>query len=331
MPPPDQNQLARAQRLLNAARNRPEDNIRQDIGRLLDSFNIDNRITYRTPAGPADLYLPRRRVFIETKSDGLANDPHRAQPTYNGETPFEQLERYLLSELEDEQNRLPLDDQSDRHWTGLLTDGRIWHAWRYDHARGAIAQRNLDSFRPRDANDLINRILPILDVEPIGKPWIPPNPLPIFQPAHDGLRDIYDSLQGRQLAQTGTKTQLWLEMLRTSSIEPEGDAARHRLFVTHSFLVALARGVIHTLATPAIEPDPAAILNDGFVSWTVATQRGQLWAQGLLNQVHEYEWRRQRGDVLRPLYERFVGEQDRKVFGEYYTPDWLGSGLITRK
>ncbi len=328
MPPPTQSQLASAQRLLNAPRNRPEDNIRQDIGRLLDSFDIDNRITYRTPAGPADLYLPRRRLFIETKSDGLADDPHRPQPTYNNETPFQQLERYLLSELEDEQNRLPLDDQPDRHWTGILTDGRIWHAWRYDHARGAIAQHTLDSFRPRDANDLLHRILPLLDVEPIGRPWIPPNPLPIFQPAHDNLRDIYESLQGRQLAETDTKTQLWLEMLRTSSMEPEGDAARHRLFVTHSFLVALARGVIHTLATPATDPDPAIILGDGFVSWTLATGRGRRWAQNLLNQVHEYEWRRQRGDVLRPLYERFVGEQDRKAFGEYYTPDWLAALLV---
>ena len=31
-----------------------------------------------------------------------------------------------------------------------------------------------------------------------------------------------------------------------------------------------------------------------------------------------------------PLYERFVGERDRKVFGEYYTPDWL-AGLIVEE
>ena len=48
-------------------------------------------------------------------------------------------------------------------------------------------------------------------------------------------------------------------MLRTSSMEPENDAGRHRLFVTHSFLVALARGVIHTL-TPARSSDLSRVL-----------------------------------------------------------------------
>ena len=77
MPIPTQEQLQRAQHLLHAPPSRHEDNIRQDIGRLLDSLQIDNRITYKTPGGDADLYLPRRRIVIETKSDGLAIDPHR--------------------------------------------------------------------------------------------------------------------------------------------------------------------------------------------------------------------------------------------------------------
>ena len=328
MPSPNHIQLQRAQQLLDAPRSRHEDNIRQDIARLLDSLDIENRITYKTPGGDADLYLPRRRIVIETKSDGLAGDPHRPQPGYNNETPFQQLERYLLSELEDEKSRLPLDDHPAQRWTGILTDGRLWHAWHYDHVLGAVAQHRLNAFRPRDAGDLLRQLLPIFNVEPIGKPWIPSNPLPIFQPSHDDLRDIYDNLAGRTLAETDTKKQLWREMLRTSSMEPENDAGRHRLFVTHSFLVALARGVIHTLASPTIAPTPRSILGDGFISWVLATHRGLQWATSLLEQVHRYEWRRQRGDVLRPLYERFVSEQDRKAFGEYYTPDWLAELLV---
>ena len=328
MSPPTQEQLSRARRLLDAPIGRHEDNVRQDIGRLLDTLGIDNRITYRTPGGDADLYLPRRRIFIETKSDGLATDPHRLQPGYNNETPLQQLERYLLSELEDERSRLALNDHPDQRWTGILTDGRIWHAWHYDHAAGAVAQHRLSAFRPLNADELLRELLPILNVEPIGKPWIPANPLDIFQPFHDRLRDIYERLGGRNQAETETKKQLWLEMLRTSSMEPENEAGRHRLFVTHSFLVALARGVIHTLASPATDPNPASVLGDGFVSWTLSTGRGRQWAAALLNQIHRYEWRRQRGDVLRPLYERFVHEDDRKAFGEYYTPDWLAELLV---
>lgn len=328
MPAPTQEQLHQAQRLLDAPQMRHEDNIRQDIARLLDALEIENLITYKTPRGDADLYLPRRRIVIETKSGGLAADPHRPQPGYNDETPFQQLERYLLSELEDEKSRLALDDHPDHRWTGILTDGRIWHVWHYDHVLGAVAQHRLDAFRPHGAAELLRELVPIFNVEPIGKPWIPSNPLTIFQPSHDHLRNIYDSLTGRNLAETETKKQLWREMLRTSSMEPENDAGRHRLFVTHSFLVALARGVIHTLTSPTVPPDPQSILNDGFVAWLLATHRGVQWSTSLLTQIHRYEWRRQRGDVLRPLYERFVDEDDRKAFGEYYTPDWLAELLV---
>ena len=48
---PDRDMIHAAQRLLDANPDRPEDRIRQDIGRLLDSLGIDNFLTYRTPAG----------------------------------------------------------------------------------------------------------------------------------------------------------------------------------------------------------------------------------------------------------------------------------------
>ena len=89
---PGSDTIHAAQKLLDANPDRPEDHIRQDIGRLLDSLGIDNFLTYRTPAGPADIFLPNRRVFIETKSTGLAGDPHREQTRENPETPFQQLE-----------------------------------------------------------------------------------------------------------------------------------------------------------------------------------------------------------------------------------------------
>ena len=112
-------------------------------------------------------------------------------------------------------------------------------------------------------------------------------------------------------------------------MEPEGQAARERLFVTHSFLVALARGVIHTLARPAQDPDPGTLLRDGFVAWILKTTPGRRWAREFLENVHAYEWRRQRGDVMRPLYEQFVDEKDRQDFGEYYTPDWLAELMVS--
>ena len=325
--PPTREQLEAARQVRGAPRGLHEDNVRRNVGDLLGSFGIEYILSYPTPGGPADLYLQRRRTIIETKARGLVGDPQAPQARENNETPLEQIERYLLSELRRDKEIFAFEEHDDRHWVGILTDGAIWHAWLYDHEREVRVRQVLDGFVPGTAEELIHRIAPLITGDPIGKPWIPPDPRPLFEPAHDELQTIYAELGGGNLAETRTKRDLWLDMLRTASMEPENEAARDRLFVTHSFLVALARGVVQTLADPANEPNPSNVLGDGFVAWTLATFRGRNWAASLMARIHGYEWRRRRGDVLRPLYERFVDERDRKVFGEYYTPDWL-AGLI---
>ena len=328
---PTREQLDAAQQLRDAPPGLHEDNVRRNVGDLLGAFGIEYTLSYPTPDGPADLYLQRRRTIIETKARGLAGDPHAPQQARdNPETPLQQLERYLLSELRSEKEMFAFEEHADRHWVGILTDGCIWHAWLYDHDRETRVRHLLDGFVPSTAEDLIHRIAPLITGDSIGKPWIPPDPRPLFEPAHDELQTIYAELGGANLAETRTKRDLWLDMLRTASMEPENEAARDRLFVTHSFLVALARGVVQTLADPIGNPDPSNVLRDGFVAWILAAIRGRNWAASLMERIHSYEWRRRRGDVLRPLYESFVGERDRKVFGEYYTPDWL-AGLIVEE
>jgi len=326
---PGRDTIRAAQRLLAANPNRPEDRIRQDIGRLLDSLEIDNLLTFRTRAGPADIFLPNRRVFIETKAAGLADDPHRAQTRENPETPFQQLERYLTAEMGDELGRLPLDDQPDLPWTGVVTDGRVWHAWRFPHSHPTTHELVLDGFRPQTGDELVLRIGPILNVEPVGKPWIPSDPVPLFVGALDDLREVHAGLTRERVRQTTeTKMRLWLDMLRGSGMAPETDDARTRLFTAHCFLVALARGVVHTLVNPNIRPDTAELLGSGFLAWIVEVEDGRVWARELLDRVHTYEWRRTAGDVLRPLYERFVDRGDRRDFGEVYTPDWLAEMMV---
>ena len=326
---PGRDMIHAAQRLLDANPDRPEDQIRQDIGRLLDSLGINNFLTYRTPAGPADIFLPNRRVFIETKSTGLADDPHREQTRENPETPFQQLERYLTAEMGDELGRLPLDEQPDLPWTGIVTDGRVWHAWRFAHTHRTTPELVLDGFRPQTGNELVLHIRPILDVEPVGKPWIPADPVPLFVAALDDLREIHADLAGERVLQTtDTKMRLWLDMLRGSGMAPETGAAQIRLFTAHCFLVALARGVAHTLLKPNIQPDSSELLGNGFPAWIIEVEDGRVWARELLDRVHSYEWRRTAGDVLRPMYERFVDRSDRRDFGEVYTPDWLAEMMV---
>ena len=312
--------MAAAQRLLDARPGDLEDHIRQNIVRLLDKLAIDNRLGFRTGGGVADIFLPRRRIFIETKAVGLADDPHRPQQRDSHETPFEQLGRYLLAEMRDESSRLPFDDSAQLPWTGIVTDGRVWHAWRFDQQG---SREIVKDFRPANSEELIVKIRPILDVQTVGKPWIPADPVALFGNELEQLRDIHANLAGRTGQTTETKMQLWLDMLRGSGMAPETSAARTRLFTAHCFLVALARGVVHTLLNPDAQPDPGELLGSGFPAWIIEIDKGRSWAQALLGKVHGYEWRRTAGDVLRPLYESFVDDQDRRDFGEVYTPDWL--------
>ena len=316
-----------AQRLLGANQSHPEDRIRQYIVRLLDKLDIENDLTYRTPAGPADIFLPRRRIFIETKAVGLADYPHHAQARGNPETPFEQLKRYLTAEMHEELKRLPLDGLSELPWTGIVTDGRVWHVWQFTNDTDHTTV--FENFRPQTGEELILRIAPLLNVEPVGKPWIPANPVPLFEKELEKLREIHAGLARRVQRTTNTKMQLWLDMLQGSGMGPENHDASARLFTTHCFLVALARGVVHTLLNPNIRPNPCELLGSGFLAWIIEVENGRRWAQELLDHVHNYEWRRTAGDVLRPLYESFVDAKDRRDFGEVYTPDWLSEMMVS--
>ena len=317
-----------AQRLIRGRRTRHEDNIRQDLGRLLDALGIENVITYTTPDGPADLYLPRRRTVVETKRVGEADEPEKPQARENNESPREQLERYLRSEMDRELGFLDLEGLNERPWIGIVTDGRVWHTWRYAHEPGSIGQEIFRDFRPMTGDELVGKLGQLLSEEPLGKPWIPERPASIFEPHRERLSEIRSALGDEREQRTQTKQQLWLDVLRTSSMAPDNPHRVQRLFVAHSFLITLARGVVHTLAAPDDDPDATEILKEGFAAWIIDSTEGRQWAQEVLEKVHSYEWRRRSGDVLRSVYEAFIEDKDRKIFGEYYTPDWLAALLV---
>lgn len=320
-----------AEWLLHHAKGRHEDQLRNRIGKLLDSLGVEYEFSYRSPgsSGPADIYLPRRRTIIETKAHGLVAEPNKPQVRENTETPKQQLDRYIHAEIHYELISLPLENTSDRPWTGILTDGRVWHVWQYSHQENTVCTRIKNNFQPPSPESLINLLRQVVvEANVVGKPWIPLNPRDLFGPQLESLRTVHAGLPAPAKRRTRTKRRLWREMLRASSMEPDSKPARQRLFVAHSFLVALARGVIHTLTHPRQNPVAKEILDDGFVAWIVDSDRGRQWADDFFGQVHSYEWRRRPGDVLRPLYEQFVDERDRKAFGEFYTPDWLAELIV---
>lgn len=302
--------MTSVKRLLEG-RSRHEDQIRQDLGRMLDELEIENILSHGTPAGTADIYLPRRRVFIETKGVGLADNPHADQGRDNNETPYEQVARYLIAERNDELGSLFASEQHDVPWTGVVTDGRIWHAWQFPHTYKTESKCILDRVRPQNKEELLQYITPIVNAEPIGKPWIPSDPVQRFQGHLTKLKKIYGEITTPRVRKTTeTKKHLWLDILRGSGMAPESPNAQDSLFITHCFLVTLAKGVVHTVSRPDEQPNPSELLRDGYLAWITEIETGREWAQQLLDHVHSFEWRRTAGDVLRPLYEGLVEQSD---------------------
>ena len=80
-------------------------------------------------------------------------------------------------------------------------------------------------------------------------------------------------------------------------------------------------------ATKQQADSDATVLSSGYGGWVGMTQQGQEWLKNLHHKVLSFNWKARRVDVLRNLYEKMIEKEDRKLFGEYYTPDWL-AGLI---
>ena len=305
-----------------------ESNVKLDLSHLIDALGygpVENEHTI--PGGSIDIYIPHHRVIIETKARGLADDPHKPQAG-DRESPKEQLERYVLSEIRKELGSFEWDpeNRSTQPWTGVVTDGRVWHAWRYPHAHDPEVETT-PSTTADSADALIEALTKAFGKERVGKQWVPAAPANLLRVHATALDELYQQLPRDVRGRTETKRRLWLDILQVSGIAPHDNDA-DRLFVTHSLLIAIARLVTHTL-TPQ-RRDWKVTLQDGFVSWITDSRTGIEWANGLRLTIEQHNWKRRQRDVMQSLYMDFVSAADRKVFGEYYTPDWLAA-LIVRE
>ncbi len=293
-----------------------ESRVRQNICRILDDYDFENYTEHPVRGGRVDIYMPRHRVVIETKAPGSVSREDKAQ-----------VSRYV-DRLAKEEWGIFSNDEKLPDFTGILTDGQVWYAWKYHTDTGKEIGQVLDGIRPQNARSLLRKFLFLWDHQPFGKPGIPDNPREEFQSHLDSLRDVYEGLSGPRRAHTDTKLSLWLDMLRTSSMAPTRRSAQERLFVSHTFLVSLAKGVIHTVVAPNRDPSAKDLLGEGFIAWVLDSNKGREWARDFLREINGWDWTRRQGDVLRPLYEAFVDEKDRKSFGEFYTPDWLAQLMV---
>ncbi len=323
-----------------------EATIKQHLAELLSAMNIQSALEHPTGSGYIDLFCYRIRTVIEVKKRGRAGDPEKPQSGRDSKSPKQQIEEYIKSQIfrdqkekrsrlvsEDVQRRgtlFPEGEDLNLSWNGILTDGKIWHLWQWENHMDSVARGMKFKFKPKNEKDLLDWLREVLDRKPVEKEWIPQNPKEILEEFSHRLEEIYGNLSGKVKKETDTKFNLWKDMLRASGMEPESDSKAHHLFVRHSFLVSVARNVVYILTSqnPENREEVQKILQDGFVSWISQDIDGEDWQIDLLEKINSYDWRRQKGDVLRSVYEGFISDTDRKIFGEYYTPDWLAQLLV---
>lgn len=285
---------------------------------------------YQLGNDQADIYLPNRRTFIECKGYPKAADPEKPQGRERPESPQAQVERYVRAEIENELRMLPglSMGMPSAPWLGIVTDGSHWHVYRYPHEPDAQGTWQSSRTFLNEGDALAVFLSETLGAEMVGKEWIPEKPGELFSDLKEDLDELYEHLPRRAEQPTRTKRELWFDMMQTSGMVPRDRAGQKRLFLAHSFLIVIARLVSHTLRGPQREGSWTEALKDGFASWVLDFNRGKAWTRRIWDRVDGYDWRKRRGDVLRDLYHRYVHEKDRKVFGEFYTPDWLAALMV---
>lgn len=272
---------------------------------------------FQTESGPVDLYLINRRILIEVKSKTrLKSGPMAPRSGSRAdESAFQQISRYI--EAERRQERLLLEDEKHAQlsWIGIVTDGEKWWAWEW-------LEKNINGEpisqwqNTKLTSDNIKSLESMIARGKVGKDWVPADPSMLFEDTLGELKALFARV--KNYPATNTQQKLWLEQLRSSGNAPTSDI--DNMFVIHTLLILIARIVLDTINRYHHDSSHDSI-TEGFVGWVVTIDRSHL--EKLEAIIRGYDWTRRSGDVLRTLYGHFIKERHRKVFGEYYTPDWL--------
>ncbi len=268
------------------------------------------RVEYQTNEGPADIYLPNRRVMIEVKQKGHAQPYNQAYGSRPGETPLDQVGRYINAEKPNEIRGLDTsEDDMDLPWLGIVTDSQIWYIFELtDTGLKTLTEwkgRRLDSTN-------IHMLKKLLVDRKVGKEWAPEDPTDMFKESLEILTDTYE--KKKDVRDVITQRELWYRQLKISGNQPDG-GHKDELFVLHTLLIVIS--------TKISEMYGSAEIRYGFASWAKDTD-GFSYVDAL---IKERNWKQTTADTLRAIYMGLVDKKDRHIYGEYYTPDWLAEKL----
>jgi SAM-dependent methyltransferase len=235
--------------------------------------------------------------------------------------------------------------QTGQRYVGVLTDGIHWRAYqRLQNELRLVTSHDVETHRP-DGRELFYWLDGVLAT----RQGVAPTAAEITQRL--GAKSASHAIDFATLASlyaehrdTPTvkiKRQLWAQLLKsalgTQFIENDD------LFIEHTLLMNSADVIAHLiLGIDVLSLQPATLLSgqrfdqagiygvveQDFFNWTVEVPGGTAFVQALARRLARFDWSRVEQDVLKVLYESFIGTETRKRLGEYYTPDWLAEHIV---
>ncbi len=125
-----------------------------------------------------------------------------------------------------------------------------------------------------------------------------------------------------------TKFGLWRRTLQGSGLVGQGAIGQAHNFAEHTMLVVAARMIVLAAQDGSTVDDLPQAVADGFCAWLSDFDAGADLLKRLADSVSKYDWRAANRDLLKELYHDLIDRNDRKEFGEYYTPDWLAADVV---
>lgn len=234
-------------------------------------------------------------------------------------------------------------------YVGILTDGTSWRLYRWGpgHPIG-VSHVDLDPARINERRFRLwmgSILATEFSVQPTAE--LIASRLgadsPTFALARTTLQQTLDA--ARAFPGVAIKRQLWAKLLRSALGTQFEDT--DELFVDHTYLVLLATLIGHAVVgfdLRAYRDQVGVLLSGqlfekgglvgvgqaGFFDWVLDTPDGPDIVSDIVRRVSAFEWTGVEHDILKALYQSVIAPQVRKRLGEYYTPDWLASSMVTQ-
>lgn len=306
-------------------RHTKEASLETAVVNLCSALDLAPEQQWETGTGPVDTYLHGRRSFIECKATGKLITSQLS----SGGKQFEQIRRYIVGLRQLEFDYLQVGPSQNLEWTAIITDGRLWYTWKWQDALGALEPISIEP-QVIDAETNPNLLIQFLNNlgQDGSKPLAPAQPQLLYAKDVSLLHTIWDQVRNSRAAKI--QFNLWWDSIRASGMEYGDEVEAQSMFVRHCALVSFARSIRSALLDPdgrnTVERE--RLQTQGFINWVGKVEDGSNWIRDVQIKTDSFDWRKRQGDILQTLYQEIVPKSQRKVYGEYYTPNWLAEMLV---